>query len=282
MDAPRLIEHRLTSTGRRLASTLPLYASGVRHARRLASVRFTPARAMNPELGLLTATAASLAFVHTLLGPDHYLPFVGMGAASRWSLRKVWGVTLVCGLGHIVGSIALGFVGIALQAQVARLELIEGARGDIAAWALLSFGLLYALWGVHRAWRGRPHTHWHFHGGRLHRHQHDHRERHAHGGGASSRGSVMTPWFVFVIFVLGPCEPLIPLLMYPAAKESLLGLVLVVAVFGVVTVVTMLAAVTIAFLAVRRVRVPSLSRYGHALAGSCIALCGAGVLFLGL
>jgi len=31
---------------------------------------------MSHDLAILTITAASLGLVHTLLGPDHYLPFV--------------------------------------------------------------------------------------------------------------------------------------------------------------------------------------------------------------
>jgi len=30
------------------------------------------------EITVLLATAASLGFIHTLIGPDHYLPFIVM------------------------------------------------------------------------------------------------------------------------------------------------------------------------------------------------------------
>jgi sulfite exporter TauE/SafE len=43
--------------------------------------------------------------------------------------------------------------------------------------------------------------------------------------------------------VLGPCEPLIPLLMYPASQHSLSGTILVAAVFSAVTIGTMLGIV---------------------------------------
>ncbi|MEM9305120.1 MAG: hypothetical protein AAGE01_23620 [Pseudomonadota bacterium] len=237
---------------------------------------------MTAELSLLTATAATIAFVHTLMGPDHYVPFVGMAKANRWTLRRTLLVTLVCGVGHILGSIALGFVGVAIQAQVSTLEIIEGFRGDLAAWALLSFGIVYAAWGIRRGWQDRPHTHWHWHGLRPHRHVHQHEERHEHGDGAGSAGSTVTPWVIFVIFVFGPCEPLILLLMYPAAKESTAGLVMVTGIFGLVTVLTMLFAVGVSYLALSRIRIPSFARYGHAIAGIAIALCGGSVLFLGL
>ena len=40
---------------------------------------------MSNEIAILTATAASIGFFHTLFGPDHYLPFIVMAKANNWS-----------------------------------------------------------------------------------------------------------------------------------------------------------------------------------------------------
>ena len=48
---------------------------------------------MNNELILLLVTAISLAFVHTLAGPDHYLPFIVISKARNWSLAKCISIT---------------------------------------------------------------------------------------------------------------------------------------------------------------------------------------------
>lgn len=64
---------------------------------------------MNMDLGLLVLTAVSIGFVHTVLGPDHYLPFVAMSAARNRTSRKTMLVTAFCGVGHV-----LGFIGIVL------------------------------------------------------------------------------------------------------------------------------------------------------------------------
>ncbi|HOD34406.1 MAG TPA: hypothetical protein PLR20_01590 [Syntrophales bacterium] len=37
---------------------------------------------------------------------------------------------------------------------------------------------------------------------------------------AASLGFFHTPWVLFTIFVLGPSEPLIPVLMFPAARNA--------------------------------------------------------------
>ena len=92
---------------------------------------------------ILLVTAASIAFLHTILGPDHYLVFTAMGKARSWSLGKTLRITLVCGLGHVLGSVVIGIAGILLGAQLASLVEFESVRGNLAGWALLAFGLMY-------------------------------------------------------------------------------------------------------------------------------------------
>jgi len=234
---------------------------------------------VTPELAMLLPSAAAIAFGHTLLGPDHYLPFVAMARARDWSLGKTLRVTLACGVGHLAGSVVLGFVGIALGLQLSSLTGLEGTRANLAAWLLIAFGLVYIAWGLRQAWRNRPHTHWHSHGGHLHRHEHRHHAAHAHVHQASS--GALAPWVVFIIFVLGPCEPLIPLLMYPAARQDPQAVIAVTLVFGFVTVLTMLLAVAIAAIGLRALRFGRLEPYGQALAGAAILTCGLGIVLLG-
>jgi sulfite exporter TauE/SafE len=237
---------------------------------------------MTDEIRILAVTAASIGFFHTLLGPDHYLPFIMMARAGRWSYRKTAVVTVLCGIGHVLSSIVLGFAGIFLGTQLSRLEAFESARGEIAAWLLIVFGLVYFVWGVRRAILNRPHRHVHIHGeGVEHEHTHDHRDEHAHAH-LQKEGPNYTPWVLFVIFVLGPCEPLIPILMYPAARHDLGSVFLVGGIFAAVTVATMLAAVMLPLAGVSFVRLGRLERYSHALAGAIIMFSGLGIRFLGL
>jgi len=229
---------------------------------------------MSQNLVILTATAASIGLVHTLLGPDHYLPFVVLSRARGWSLPRTAAITVLCGLGHVASSVVLGFVGIAFGVAMARLEFFEAVRGDLAAWLLTAFGLLYMLWGVWRARRGRGHRHIHLHdGGDVHSHDHGHENAHSHSHNGSAAIS-LTPWILFTIFVFGPCEPLIPLLMYPAADSSTFGVILVATVFGIVTIATMLIVVLLLTFGLHRLPTAGLERWSHALAGAAILLCG--------
>jgi nickel/cobalt exporter len=240
------------------------------------------AKRVSQELTILVITAASIGFFHTLFGPDHYLPFIVMGRARNWSLAKTAYITALCGVGHIGGSVLLGMIGIAAGIGVTRLEALEGVRGNLAAWLLIAFGLVYFAWGLRRAIKNRPHEHKHLHScGVAHTHEHTHTEEHAHPHETEGKKTI-TPWVLFTIFVLGPCEPLIPLLMYPAAKSSLGGVVLVAGVFGVITISTMLGIVLVSTLGLSQLPVRRLERYSHALAGATIALSGLAIQFLGL
>ena len=87
----------------------------------------------------------------------------------------------------------------------------------------------------------------------------------------------MTPWILFTIFVFGPCEPLIPLLMYPAAKLSAWGVVLVAIVFSVVTIGTMSAIVLVTTLGLAKLPLRGMARWGHAVAGLVVSACGAAI-----
>ncbi len=235
---------------------------------------------MTKELMILYITAASIGFFHTVFGPDHYLPFVVMGKARNWSLRKTAFITFLCGLGHIMSSVVLGFIGVALGIAIMKLEAFEAFRGNLAAWALIGFGFAYFLWGVRQAIRNKPHKHLHPHkDADGHTHIHAHSGEHAHVHEAKSN---ITPWILFTIFVLGPCEPLIPILMYPAAKSSLTGLFMVTLIFGTVTIGTMMTIVLVSSFGIKLFPLGKLERYTHALAGATICLSGLAIQFLGL
>lgn len=231
------------------------------------------------EVQILLLTAASIAFLHTILGPDHYVVFTAMGKSRGWSLSRTLRITLFCGIGHVLSSVIIGAVGLLLGAQLASLIEIESMRGNLAGWALLAFGLVYFAWGLRKAGRDHSHSHVHTHGEVVHVHEHDHHDEHTHVHDQQGRNSI-TPWALFVIFVFGPCEALIPLFMYPAAQQSA-GLVISVAlVFGIVTLVTMLALVAITSIGLDRIKLPLAGRrYVHAVAGASVALCGGVISF---
>lgn len=240
-------------------------------------------------------TAAGIAFLHTILGPDHYLPFIALGKSRGWTLTRTLWTTAVCGLGHVGSSLLLAAGVAAGSWSLASVTGWEGFRGDLAAWLLLGLGAAYAIWGFKRLSRraATGHTHEHAHAdGTVHVHGHGHDQQHVHPHvqtaskkSAPGSRSAWIGWSLFVIFVLGPCEPLVPLLMVPASQRDLVQIAAVAIVFVVVTLVTMLAVVVAAMHGLdglkRRTIDWRLGRYGHVAAGSTLACCGLAML-LGL
>ncbi len=227
---------------------------------------------------VLMGTAAIIAFTHTLFGPDHYLPFIVMSKARKWSMWKTIWLTIACGVGHVGSSIILGVIGVAFGIGVNKLKIFEGTRGDLAAWSFIIFGFIYMVWGIYRAIKNKPHKHRHMHAdGSIHVHEHTHRDEHDH-----THKPNLTPWILFTIFVLGPCEPLIPILMYPAAELSIWGMVAVTSVFAIITIATMLTIVLLASFGIHLLPFGKLEKYTHAIAGGTIFMSGMAIVFLGL
>ncbi len=236
---------------------------------------------MNDSIVLLSATAVSLGFVHTILGPDHYLPFILLSQAKKWSIRKTMIITFLCGLGHVLSSVVLGLVGIAVGISVTKLVSVESFRGNIAAWLFIAFGLVYMIISIRNLIRKKKHTHTHFHiDGEKHVHEHDHNNEHTHIH--QEEPVKTTPWILFLIFVFGPCEPLIPILMYPAAENNIQGAVIVSILFSVVTIGTMMSVVLAFKLGLSKVNLKPVEKYSHLIAGAMILFSGLAIQFLGL
>ena len=133
-------------------------------------------------------------------------------------------------------------------------------------------------WGIYRAIKNKPHKHRHLHkDGTIHEHDHTHAKEHDH-----VHKTNITPWILFTIFVLGPCEPLIPILMYPAAEMSTWGIIAVSSIFALITIGTMLAIVLLASFGINFLPFGKLEKYTHAIAGATIFLSGMAIVFLGL
>jgi len=230
---------------------------------------------------LLAGTAVTIGFIHTIVGPDHYIPFIVMGEARRWTIRRTMIITFLCGLGHVLSSVIVGFIGIGAGISLSKLEFFESFRGNIAAWLLIAFGLVYMLISLRSLYRKKKHVHAHHHtDGTDHEHEHGHFSGHAHIHLENKKN--MTPWILFLIFVLGPCEPLIPLVMYPAAENNFHGVIIVSLLFSIVTIAAMMSVVLAFRLGLSHINLRPLERYVNVIAGATILISGLAIQFLGL
>lgn len=214
---------------------------------------------MTTTLSALGITALLTAVIHTIMGPDHYLPFVAIGKIRGYSLKKTLVLTFACGIGHILSAllIALAFLYFSKWLSAENFQWIEDNRGDVAAYALIGLGGAYLLWALRHRW------------------QHKHGAEHAHFPAADSKG--ISVWVLFIIFVLGPCEALLPIL----TASSVLGMSAVVSctlIFSIATIATMMLAVTLGVLGINALRFKRLEAYAHEIAGGTIMACGVAII----
>jgi len=228
---------------------------------------------MNDPFVILLSTAATLGMVHTALGVDHVLPFVMLAQARKWSLSQTLGMTALCGVGHVLSSVIIASVGLGLGVATSKLEWIESTRGNWAAALLIGFGLAYAAIAF---WKSR--------GGDL--------SSHSHGPGDHARFAArgmdqlrMMP-ALFIIFVLGPCEALLPLLTASGLTLSVGQSVAVAGLFCGTTLLTMLSSVALGYFGISvsglTKRHGLLQTHAHTWAGLSLALSGVAIQVLGI
>jgi len=133
------------------------------------------------------------------------------------------------------------------------LTNIESQRATIAGLLLIGFGLAYAVWGLKQI---------------------KHKEM--------DLKQTTTGWALIAIFVLGPCEPLIPL-MFLSIQYGWSVVWLTCIIFSLATITMMLILTILASTGVK-VLLPleKLEKWTHALAGLTIALTSILVMVLGI
>lgn len=205
---------------------------------------------MSGSLFALVVAAVTVAALHTL-APDHWMPFAALARARGWSPWRTARTTILCGLGHVTVSAALGIA--ALFAGLAVIKAVGTRLENQAIYLLIAFGTIYMIWGLWRSFR-RDHHH------------------HDHG---------LTEWSLFLLFSADPCVAVIPMIMAAAGLGwGAVGVVVIA--YEVATIGTMVALVTAAHAGARALRAPWLDRYGDATAGALIVTLGATLAFLGL
>ena len=211
--------------------------------------------ASGATLSAIWFAALLTAIIHTVMGPDHYLPFIAIAKSRDYSLKKTLFWTFICGLGHIASALLLALLFIYFSHWLSKENFLwlEENRGDIAAYALIGLGAAYILWAL------------------RHRFTHQHRL-------PDLQDKNISVWVLFIIFVLGPCEALLPIL----TASSVLGISAVISctlIFSIATIATMMFCVTLGMLGINTLRFKSLENYAHEIAGGTIMACGLAIIY---
>lgn len=231
---------------------------------------------MTSEISYLIITAITISCLHTVTGPDHYVPFIALSKSKNWTVNRTVFWTLICGIGHVGSSVVLGTAGIAFGWSVSKISWFENVRGGISGWTMFLLGIAYTIYAFMQLKRNKLHKHFD-----VYDDDNVYVYEHQHGGTVyPQQKRRVTPWVMFIVFVLGPCEPLIPLLSFPAAKHSFYAITILVTVFTLFTLITMVTMVLLGYYSISVVKTDRLERHINVIAGFTVMLCGSGMLFL--
>ena len=228
------------------------------------------------DFNLICFTVVSISAIHTLSGPDHYLPFIILSRSKKWSLNKTILWTCLCGFAHVLSSVIIGLLGIFLGLTISKIFHIETIRGEFAAWLLLIFGIAYLVYALYKLKQNKAHKHFDVsNNGEIYVFEHQHGQ-----SILPNKKYKVTPWVMFFIFALGPSEPLIPLIIYPYINYSFIEIGVLIALYTGSTIFIMLSLVILGFFGSRFVNYEGFEKYIDIISSIAIIICGIGMVFL--
>jgi hypothetical protein len=207
----------------------------------------------------LLAAAAGVGFGHAIL-PDHWVPLAVLGRTRRYPLSRVARLSGLAGVAHVLVSIILGAVIIAVGLQFR--SSVEHAQDTIIGCILIATGIGFLLLEL----TGHGHHHDHEH----HDHEHRHNYAHPHPGGLAA---VMVPFGA----AASPDLTILPVFL-AATTAGVATAVGAVVIFAAVTIGTIMGLTLAAARGGYQIRGEWLERWGNLFTAGVLAAIGVLVL----
>ncbi|WP_292034693.1 MULTISPECIES: hypothetical protein [unclassified Brevundimonas] len=210
----------------------------------------SPPDLQQPVLISLLGGGFVAAFLHAAL-PTHWLPFVLVGRAQRWSLARVMTVAVTAGLAHIASTALVGSLIVA--AGLALNAWIGGLLPHLSAALLFIFGAFYLA----RASLQKPIT--------------------ATGPEAEVPEPAVSDraafWGLVLMMAVTPGEVLLPIYL-SSATEGVVALALLTVAFAAGTVLGMTLLAALASAGYSILRLERWARYEGAILGVALIVIG--------
>jgi len=230
----------------------------------------------------LLAAAAGVAVGHAVL-PDHWVPLAVLGRTQRYSLGRVTRLAALAGVAHVLTSLLVGGVVIAVGLQFR--SAVEGAENLVVGSALIATGVAFAAFEL--ATRHRPHPQHEHPGLGGHRQGHEPGDNDGHGTavdaaiGSSGRGpgglrrvaAVMVPFGA----AASPDLTILPVFLAATAVGAAAAVGTLVT-FSFVTIVVIVALTVSATIGGRQLETGWLDRWGNATTALVLIVVGGLVL----
>lgn len=210
----------------------------------------------------MIAAAAGVGLAHAIL-PDHWVPLAVVGRTRRYSLGRVARLSGLAGVAHVLVSVVLGaiVVAIGLQFRSAVLHAEDGIVGGL----LIATGVLFAVLQV----RGHHHPHDHDDHDPGHR-PHGHELDEQPGSRRGRLAAIMVPFGA----AASPDLTILPVFLAAAAVGAVAAIGSLVA-FAVATIATFVALTVTATAGGYQVRTAWLDRFANAITAFVLVLIGA-------
>jgi hypothetical protein len=202
----------------------------------------------------LLAAAAGVGFGHAIL-PDHWVPLAVLGRTRRYPLSRVARLSGLAGVAHVLVSIILGAVIIAVGLQFR--SSVEHAQDTIIGCILIATGIGFLLLEL----TGHGHHH---------DHEHRHNYAHPHPGGLAA---VMVPFGA----AASPDLTILPVFL-AATTAGVATAVGAVVIFAAVTIGTIMGLTLAAARGGYQIRGEWLERWGNLFTAGVLAAIGVLVL----
>ena len=220
----------------------------------------------------LLAAAAGVGFGHAIL-PYHWVPLAVLGRTRRYPLSRIARLSSLAGVAHVLVSIVLGAVIIAIGLQFR--STIQHAQDTIIGCILIATGIGFLALEL----TGHGHHH-HDHDGHSHdhhEHDHDHDDHHPSdqtGGRLSGLAAVMVPFGA----AASPDLTILPVFL-AATTAGIATAVGSLVIFAAVTIGTIVGLTIAAARGGYQIQGEWLERWGNVFTATVLAIIGLLVLF---
>jgi nickel/cobalt exporter len=209
----------------------------------------------------LLAASAGVGFGHAIL-PDHWVPLAVLGRTRRYPLARVARLSGLAGVAHVLVSILLGAVIIAVGLQFR--SAVQSAQDTIIGSVLILTGLGFVVLEL---------------SGRGHHHDHEHEHGHEHGHDSGEEGRLRGLAAVMVPFgaAASPDLTILPVFLASATAgvSTAIGSLVI---FAAVTIGTIVGLTLAACFGGYQIQGRWLERWGNAFTALMLVVIGALVL----
>ena len=146
---------------------------------------------MSASSPALLAAAAGVGFGHAIL-PDHWVPLAVLGRTRRYPLSRIARLSGLAGVAHVLVSIVLGVVIIAVGLQFR--SAIQNVQDMIIGWILVATGISFAVLELTGHGHLHEHDHDHGHGHPVRDRSDEHRGAERSPSRLSGLAAVMVPF----------------------------------------------------------------------------------------